>query len=118
MAMVLYTGWDQSLMDTRTLILRSAGHEVHQARTQNEVASVCQEHQVDVVVICQTVSNPMKRLIATLIDEHCPNVKVLELYHPHRGKAIDEADSWFAVPAEEPGDLAEQVTRLASTQTP
>jgi DNA-binding response OmpR family regulator len=48
MAGVLCTGWDQSLLDTRTLILKSAGHEVQQARTQNEVVSACQNQHFDV----------------------------------------------------------------------
>lgn len=53
MAMVLCTGWDKGLLDTRALILQSAGHEVRQARTQNELVSACEKHQFDVVVIGQ-----------------------------------------------------------------
>lgn len=64
MAKVLCTGWDQSLLDTRALILGSAGHEVRQARTQNEVVSECEKHRFGVVVIGQTISIRMKRLIA------------------------------------------------------
>jgi len=118
MATILYAGWDHSVMDTRTLVLQSAGHEVHHTRNENEAASACLQRQFDVLVICQTVTNRKKRSIATLIEKNCPNVKILEVYDHHRGKAIDEADSWFEVPPEKPAELAEQVARLASTQTP
>lgn len=114
MATVLCIGWDQSLLDTRTLILKSAGHEVHQARTQKEVASLCEARQFDVAVIGQPISHRMKHLIAPLIKEHCPEVKILELYHPHEGKALSDADAWLEVPADVPGDLAERVNDLAN----
>jgi DNA-binding NtrC family response regulator len=113
MASVLCTGWDKSLLDTRTMILQSAGHDVRQARTQNEVVSACQQHRFDVVVIGQTVSARMKRLIVSLVKEHCTDAKILELYQPHLGKAVEDADSWLEVPAEIPSDLAERVGELA-----
>jgi DNA-binding NtrC family response regulator len=113
MAMVLCTGWDKGLLDTRTLILQSEGHEVHQARTQSEVVSACAQHQFDVVVVGQTVSNRMKLVIVSLIKEHCPDAKVLELYQPHFGRAVTHADSWLEVPADVPSELAERVGQLA-----
>ena len=113
MALVLCTGWDQSLLDTRTLILTSAGHEVHQAKTQNEVLSACREHHFDIAVIGQSLSNRMKRLVASLVKEQCPRVKILELYQPHFGKTIADADSWLEVPADVPSELAERVGQLA-----
>ena len=114
MAKVLCTGWDQSLLDTRALILRSAGHEVRQARTQSEVLSECKQHQFDVLVIGQTVSSRMKPTIVAIVKEHCPGVKILELYQPHLGKVVIDADAWLEVPADVPSDLAEQVSRLAT----
>lgn len=113
MAKVLCTGWDRGLLATRTLILQAAGHEVHQARTQAEVVSACGENHFDVAVIGQTVSNRMKRIILSFVKEHCPDVKILELYQPHVGKALEDADSWLEVPADIPSDLAERVTQLA-----
>jgi hypothetical protein len=101
-------------MDTRTLILKSSGHEVHQARSQNEVASACRERQFEVVVICQTVSDRMKRLISSVVKEHCPDVKILELYQPHVGKGLSDANSWLAVPTETPHNLTERVSELAN----
>ena len=113
MALVLCTGWDQSLLDTRALILESAGHEVHQARTQSEVVSACEEHQFDVAVIGQSLSNRMKPVVASLVRQNCPTIKILELYQPHLGKTIADADSWLEVPAAVPSELAQRVTELA-----
>jgi CheY-like chemotaxis protein len=114
MAKVLCTGWDTNLLATRTLILETAGHEVRQARTQNEVVSECAKQQFDVVVIGQTVTNRMKHLIVSVVRQNCPGVKILELYQPHMGKAVEDADSWLEVPAEIPSDLAKRVGELAS----
>jgi hypothetical protein len=114
MAMVLCIGWDQSLLDTRALILKSAGHEVRQARTQKEVVSLCEAHQFYVAVIGQPISSRMKQLAASIIRELCTHVKILELYQPHQGKALSDADAWLEVPADVPGDLAERVTELAN----
>ena len=114
MAKVLCTGWDTNLLATRTLILETAGHEVRQARTQNEVVSECAKQQFDVVVIGQTVTNRMKHLIVSVVRQNCPDVKILELYQPHMGKAVEDADSWLEVPAEIPSDLAKRVGELAS----
>jgi hypothetical protein len=96
------------------LILETAGHEVRQARTQNEVVSECAKQQFDVVVIGQTVTNRMKHLIVSVVRQNCPGVKILELYQPHMGKAVEDADSWLEVPAEIPSDLAKRVGELAS----
>jgi len=105
-------------LNTRKLILQSAGHEVRQARTPNEVVSECAELQFDVVVIGQTVSVRMKRIIASLVKDHCQDVKILELYQPHLGKAVEDADSWLEVPADIPSDLAERVGQLAQGVIP
>jgi hypothetical protein len=116
MALVLCTGWDQGLLDTRTLILKAAGHEVHQARSQSEVVSACAARRFDVAVIGQTVSLNMKRRIASMVKELSPETKILELYQSFAGKAVPEADLWLEVPADVPNDLAERVTELASPQ--
>ena len=115
--MVLCTGWDQGLLATRTLILQSAGHEVHQARTQSEVLSACEQYQFDVVVIGQTLSTKMKQVIFDLVKERCPGVKILELYQPHLGRMVADADAWLEVPADVPKDLAERVSQLADPES-
>ena len=95
MAKVLCTGWDKNLLDMRTMLLEAAGHEVRQARSQKEVASECAQRQFDVAVIGQTVSDRMKRLAAAMVRESCRGIRILELYQPHLGKAVEDADAWL-----------------------
>jgi hypothetical protein len=75
--------------------------------------SLCEEHQFDVAVIGQPISSRMKQVVVSLVREHCPDVKILELYHPHEGKALNDADAWLAVHTDVPKDLAERVHELA-----
>jgi hypothetical protein len=58
----------------------------------------------------------MKQVIADLVREHCSSVKILELYQPHLGRVVSNADAWLEVPAEIPSDLAERVSALATKQ--
>jgi hypothetical protein len=44
----------------------------------------------------------MKKIIASLIREHCPSAKIMELYPPYEGKVIENADAWLEVPADVP----------------
>ena len=74
--------------------------------------SACEQAHFDVAVIGQTVTNRMKRVICSFVKEHCPDVKILELYQPHLGKAVEDADAWLEVPAEIPTDLAQRVGEL------
>jgi CheY-like chemotaxis protein len=114
MALVLCTGIDKTLLETRALILEKAGHTVVTASDEKTMLAACDNHSFDVVVIGQTVSPKMKGRVAGLIREHCPSAKILELYQPHTGKMLDDADSWLIVPADVPRDLADRVEQLAS----
>ena len=66
----------------------------------------------DVVVVGQTVVAPEKARILRLVRKLCRGVKVLELYQPHYGKMLAEADAWLEVPAAIPHDLVERVAEL------
>jgi hypothetical protein len=79
--------------------------------------SACGKYQFDIVVIGQTVSTRMKRVIVELVKEHCLDVRILELYQPHQGKAVNDADAWLEVPADIPSDLAERVSQLANSKS-
>ena len=101
MASVLCTGADPVLLETRKLILEQAGHTVISAG------------KIDVAVIGQSISSNNKRIVSSLVRQHCPGAKVLELYRPTEGRIIPDADSWLEVPALVPQDLAIWVERLA-----
>jgi DNA-binding NarL/FixJ family response regulator len=116
MAVVLCTGTDLALMETRRLILQEAGHKVVTAAKPPEIAAACSKRAFDVAVIGQSISADSKRSDASLIRRHCPSAKILELYPANQHKIIEDADSWLEVPAEVPQELAQRVSRLANPE--
>jgi hypothetical protein len=118
MALVLCTGIDATLLATRRLILEAAGHTVFTATDEKYLVDICKEQDFDVAVVGQAVDNNIKRRIAGLIRRQCSRVKVLELYEPHSGRAVDDADSWLLTPTDVPKDLADRVDELAKQVKP
>jgi hypothetical protein len=41
------------------------------------------------------------------------NAGILGLYRPHKGKFLNKADAWLAVPSDVPRDLTDRVDELA-----
>lgn len=113
MALVLCTGEDRTLVETRKLIVERAGHEVVTALNETAVESACANHAFEVVVIGQAISRQNKRRIFDAVRKHCPAAKVLELCRHFEGKSLPDADGWLAVPAEVPAELGEKVSALA-----
>lgn len=112
MALVLCTGTDAAVMQTRKLILERAGHTVFLATSEPDIILVCRDRAFDVAVIGQTISRRMKQVVVSLVRENCPSAKILQLYPMHQGRAIEDADSWLQVPTDLPRDLAERVNEL------
>lgn len=113
MAVVLCTGTDPVLLETRKLILEEAGHIVVTAANEIMVRSACRQSIFDVAVIGQSAQTNSKKSIAVIIREECPSVKILELYTPYEEKSLEDADSWLEVPTDKPQELAVEVSRLA-----
>jgi hypothetical protein len=113
MALVLCTGVDKALLQYRRLILEHAGHTVISVTDEQTLPAVCQKHSFNIAVIGQTVSANMKHRIASLIRQHCPHAKILELYPVYTGKVLNDADAWLEVPIDMPKDLADRVNELA-----
>ena len=118
MSLILCTGIDPALLETRKLILERAGHTVITATDQRQVAAACEKHQLGVAVIGQTVAPPMRKLIASLIRKHCRSAKILELYPPYEGRVVKDADDWLEVPVDIPDDLVERVEELIQKGKP
>jgi len=117
MALVLCTGVDRGLMQTRTLLLERAGHTVVQASSEPEVVAACAHQCFDVAVIGQSLGN-MKQHVFTVLKEHCPNAKVRELVDAYQKPKLPQADDWLETHSAAPAELPERVARLASgTQT-
>ncbi len=114
MALVLCTGSDRTLMQTRVMVLERAGHTVMSAMGEHELVAVCRRYSFDVAVIGQGIPRPEKQRVLRLLREHCPKSKVLELFIPSQGKMLPEADDWLEAPVSPPGDLAERVTALSA----
>lgn len=113
MALVLCTGVDKALLQSRQLILEHAGHTVVSITDEQTLTTVCKKNSFDVAVIGQTVSPKAKQRIASLVRQHCSGAKILELYPPFEGKALTDADSWLSVPVDVPKELADRVNELA-----
>jgi CheY-like chemotaxis protein len=113
MALVLCTGVDTVLLETRKLILEQAGHTVVSVSDEPSLARACQKHPFDVAVVGQMVSTNMKQHIAAIIKQHCAGVKVLELYPQFSKQVLREADAALPVPVDVPRDLADCVNELA-----
>ena len=118
MALVLCTGDDRTLLKTRRLILELDGHKVITATNQQEVTEACKHHKFAVAVIGQRLPLQSKQQIFDVIRQNCKAAKILELYSPYSGKTLEEADSWLAVPADVPQELAERVSELAGSKSP
>ena len=103
MALVLCTGNDKALLDSRRLVLEHAGHTVVSAMDEQTLINACQKHSFDVAVIGQAVSANTKHRIASLVKQHCPDAKILEL-SAVCGKLLEDADSWLGVPVDGPKD--------------
>ena len=101
-------------LQTRKLILEQAGHRVITAITDREITAACEQQPFDVAIIGHTVSPNLKRGIASLIRNHCPAAKILELHPPFQSKGVNDADAWLEVPADVPSQLAERVSELAT----
>lgn len=113
MALVLCTGVDKALLRSRRLILEYAGHTVVSVTDEQTLITVCLKHSFDVAVIGQTVLPNMKHRIVSLIKQHCPHAKILELYPLYTEKVLTDADSWLSVPVDVPKELADRVNELA-----
>lgn len=113
MALVLCTGADPDVMKARQEVLIRAGHRVMTAMNEKELSAACKKYKFDVVVIGQTLSKNMKQRVVDLIREHCPDIKILELYPITSGRAIEDADSWIETPGEVPQNVADRVDELA-----
>jgi len=114
MALVLCTGVDPSVVHTRQLILERAGHVVVSVLDESSLIAACEHNKFQVAVVGQSVSAKVKRRIARMVRENCPNAKLLEIYNLSTGKVLEDADAWLEMLADVPQELAAQVEMLAA----
>jgi len=114
MALVLCTGSDLALTETRKLILERAGHTVITVMEDKEIVAACRGNTFDVAVIGQIGACNIKCHVFELIRHNCCSARILELFTAQEGPVLAEADSWLEVPANPPSDLADKVCELAN----
>jgi len=102
MGLILCTGADRRLLTTRQLILERLGHRVITAVDERELIQHCHDYTFDLAVIGQNLGDKMKLHAMDLLREHCPSVKILELYSEHRERALKDADAWMEMPTNGP----------------
>jgi hypothetical protein len=114
MALVLCTGIDFALTETRRLILEKAGHTVITALDDTEMVAACRANAFDIAVIGQIEASNIKCHFFELLRYNCCSAQILELFTADAGPVLAEADSWLEVPANSPNDLANKVFELAN----
>ncbi len=60
---ILVYGNDEILVMTRCLILGKAGYEVFTAQTFGNATLVLMNHQIDIVILCQSLNGEQRRAI-------------------------------------------------------
>ena len=113
MALVLCTGTDDAVMETRKLILERAGHTVLLASDDRNIEKACTEHDPSVVVIGQNTSPAVKLRHFQTIQQHCKAAKILELHRPFSERTLDRAHAWLVMPNDSPEKLVDVVNDLA-----
>jgi ActR/RegA family two-component response regulator len=114
MALILCTGADRRLLTTRQLILERSGHRVMTAVNEQELIEHCHDYTFDLAVIGQSLGPKMKLHAMDLLREHCPSVKILELYSPYAERALKDADAWMEMPTNGPQDFERVVRALTA----
>ncbi len=117
MAVVLCTGTDDALLASRRMLLESAGHTVVSALGAETVMYACKRGGFDIAIIGQGSSDNDKRTFFALIRQHCPGVKVLELFRAHSHPAVADAEDHMEVPADVPSELIDRVNALAGRRS-
>jgi hypothetical protein len=113
-ALVLCTGNDYVLIETRRLILEYGGHTVVPATSDKDISQAALRYSFDVAVIGQSMNKVEKERVFKIVRATFPGAKVLELHPQNAGRILESADDWLAVPADVPVELAERVTALAA----
>jgi DNA-binding NtrC family response regulator len=77
---VLVVSLDESLLETRHKLLLSAGYNALKASTWAEFEKACGSHQLDLVLLGQTLPPSLKHDMDDFTRKHCPETKIAELY--------------------------------------
>jgi hypothetical protein len=89
---ILVYGKDEILVMTRCLLLGKAGYEVFTAQTFGNAMLVLMNHQIDLCVLCQSLTDQERRSILETAHALQPEIKCVVLDFGESEVAIDGAD--------------------------
>lgn len=99
MALVLCTGRDAILTETRLLILEADGHTAVSAEDESTLVDACRKFAFEVAVIGQAASEQEKQRFFSLIRAKHPGCKILELHSSASTPILRNADGWRSRPS-------------------
>lgn len=79
MARILSVSYDEMLLRTRELLLKSAGHEITSALQHKEAMEACRQTGFDLVIIGHSIAKADKLEIIECFRKHNPKALVIAL---------------------------------------
>jgi hypothetical protein len=111
MAEILNVGSDGALLTTRRVNLERAGHHVAQAHDLHQVFAACERKALDVVILCNTLSESEKMRVADLVRRFCGEAMLLDLHNGSRPD-LPYANAHLQAPDARPRELLRAVDAL------
>ncbi len=108
---VLLYGTDESLLQTRSLVLGHMGHQVVAARTEHEVRQLSKQVPIALLILCHTLLPEERERATAIVKLRHREVKCLVLVN--RFTLLEVPAGWAVVDAAEgPARLLTAVARL------
>ena len=92
-ATILISGNDAMLLTTRRMIFEQAGYTVFTTGTLSNARLVLMNHQIDVLVLCQSLDDNDRASILRVAHLLQPEIKCASLSFDGREVAIDDAET-------------------------
>ena len=113
MANILRIGMDESSTKPRRMLLERAGHTISEAGDVRQLVAACSGVHFDLIIIGHKLPAMEKLRVSTLVEEHCPGTKILEL-HTAPTPDLDHVDAHLHINGDSPEDLFRYVERLTA----
>jgi len=111
---ILNVARDESLLKSRSAILKGAGYEVVPALTILNVQAACENYSFDLVILGYALPKEEKRRVMVAVRKLCGPTPILELYSPDTVPVCYEADEQLSSSGEAETLLAKVRETLAT----
>lgn len=115
MLTALQIGVEDVLLASRGAVIASAGVQIISARDAEQAALCMKARQIDVVVLCHTLSPEERRRVARVVRRRRPGIPVLLV---SGGRGIAEATEVDAILDPNPGHLVAFLRHLLQQPKP